>query len=39
MWVKVGENNLLGQYYNTSVLTPKIESTFYISIENDDLIK
>ena len=39
MLVKLGMNNLLGQYYNTSVLTPKIGSTFYISIEYDDLIK
>ena len=39
MLVKLGINNLLGQYYNTSVLTPQIGSTFYISIEYDDLIK
>jgi hypothetical protein len=39
MLVKVGVNNLLGQYYNTSVVTPKIGSTFYISIDYDGLIK
>ena len=39
MLVKIGVNNLLGQYYNTSVLTPKIGSTFYISIDYDGLIK
>ena len=39
MLIKVGVNNILGQYYNTSVLTPQIGSTFYISIEYDDLIK
>ena len=39
MLIKVGMNNILGQYYNTSVLTPKIGSTFYISIDYDDLIK
>ena len=39
MLIKVGLNNILGQYYNTSVMTPQIGSTFYISIEYDDLIK
>ena len=37
--LKLGINNLLGQYYNTSVLTPRIGSTFYLSLEYDDLIK
>ena len=39
MLIKVGMNNILGQYYNTSVLTPKIGSTFYVSIDYDGLIK
>ena len=39
MLVKIGVNNLLGEYYNTSVVTPKIGSTFYISIDYDGLIK
>ena len=39
MLLKVGMNNILGQYYNTSVLTPKIGSTFYVSIDYDGLIK
>ena len=37
--LKAGINNLLGKYYNTSVLTPKIGSTFYITIDYDGLIK
>ena len=39
MLLKVGVNNLLGQYYNTSVLTPQIGSTIYLSLEYDQLIK
>ena len=39
MLIKVGMNNILGQYYNTSVLTPKIGSTFYVSLDYDGLIK
>ena len=39
MLFKLGINNLLGQYYNTSVVTPKIGSTFYLSIDYDGLIK
>ena len=37
--LKMGINNLLGDYYNTSVLTPQIGSTLYLSIEYDQLIK
>ena len=37
--LKMGINNLLGDYYNTSVLTPKIGSTVYFSLEYDGLIK
>ena len=39
MLFKLSINNLLGQYYNTSVVTPKIVSTFYLSIDYDGLIK
>ena len=39
MLFKLSINNLLGQYYNTSVVTPKIGSTFYLSIDYDGLIK
>ena len=39
MLVKLGVNNLLGQYYNTAVQTAKIGSTFYLSLEYDGLIK
>ena len=39
MLIKVGMNNILGQYYNTSVLTPKIGSTFFVSLDYDGLIK
>ena len=37
--LKMGINNLLGDYYNTSVLTPEIGSTVYFSLEYDGLIK
>jgi len=39
MLVKLGVNNLLGQYYNTAVQTAKIGSTFYLSLVYDGLIK